>query len=484
MDPLKLCVFLFFLSKIKACTEIRDSQMVTFKTNRLVLSTEGETLIPIVIDLVEYYTICGQKYRSDVLPGMFRSLNDRSPKSVHLPRTKRIVPLIAAAAVGLGAAAWMAYEYSEINGQIDELREEEARSFNYLRTLTVKEHRESFENFLVVRREMSSLSEKARQTACNVEKNITMFIFEHKFMQEFDDIITSLHTERFTTKIIPPGQLYELIRKVPQLHDTIYQKLPYLLYYTGRVSFNLNEVNGDILRGVLVVPLIKRSESVSMHVAVRKINNELKMFKPVFVADSSQLSVEGCHRELDHYFCTDTDLQEIRMTELTATPLYNDGVVLLNRGQKATIRNLKRNSTIRTITGPAVCSHEDTASVIVNDQMVYTQASEFHIRQETIDFSIDLYPLKLEFENKAIETLETRLTVSEQKATLLHSTHFVVAMMFAFVLVFSGAFIIHKLKRHAKTVKNMQEKDIPLQDIIIIEDPATGNGRARHIRRA
>lgn len=83
---------------------------------------------------------------------MFKSLNERHVRG---RRNKRVVPLIAAAAIGLGAAAWMAYEYSTINGRIDELREEEARLFRYLRTLTFNVQRDSFENFLVVGRDMT-----------------------------------------------------------------------------------------------------------------------------------------------------------------------------------------------------------------------------------------------------------------------------------------------------------------------------------------
>lgn len=94
---------------------------------------------------------------------------------------------------------------------------------------------------MAIRGQFQHTSQGVREQTCITAANVTKMIIEKKFYDEFDDLINSLKDERVTSKIFPPPQLYKLVAHSPELHDTIYVKSPYLIYHTGRFSFNLHE---------------------------------------------------------------------------------------------------------------------------------------------------------------------------------------------------------------------------------------------------
>ncbi|CAH0386548.1 unnamed protein product [Bemisia tabaci] len=390
--PLLLYV-LFQSEPVEPCTEIRDSSMMTYKTNRQAYIVETEIVVPLVLDLVQEYVICGKRYKSNTLATLFK--NATEPRS----RSKRLAPLIPIAmAVGAGlvTAAWAGYSYASINGKIDELREGLKQETNYLKQVFAEDQEKNAQAFLAVRREFAQLAAVSRETTCNVQTNFSMLVYEHYFYQEFDDIISSLRNERLTSSIIPPNQMLALVRSLPILQDTIYVESPYMLYFTGKITFNLAEMSGDILRGVLILPIIKNRRNIHFTVATREINSRLTVFKPVYITDPGQKSVDQCHHELDTYFCSEADLQPIQMTRLDAPILYADGMVLLNTGTRAEIKDKKNNDTLKTVIGPAICTTEETSTVIYGNRVLYTKTSAFHVKHETVEFDVDPFPITLE----------------------------------------------------------------------------------------
>ncbi|CAH0395359.1 unnamed protein product [Bemisia tabaci] len=137
------------------CNELSDAKLVTFKTNRQVLSLEGETLIPVVIDLVQYIRICGVRERNDALAGMFLSVNEKETNNTGatLSGQKRLIPLAIAVGAGIGTAAWMGYKCLMLNDKIDELRMEANRQANYLKGAIITTANNQELQFVAIRSE-------------------------------------------------------------------------------------------------------------------------------------------------------------------------------------------------------------------------------------------------------------------------------------------------------------------------------------------
>ncbi|CAH0385231.1 unnamed protein product [Bemisia tabaci] len=187
-------------------------------------------------------------------------------------------------------------------------------------------------------------------------------IIESKFYDEFDDLINSLKDERVTSKTFPPAQLYKLVAQSPELHDTIYDKSPYLIYHTGRFSFNLHEVEagGDIVRGALQLPLIRSTQDNAMNIMVKKMDTIFKVVNPIFVTAHTQQSVENCRREHNTYYCAESDLIPAKMRPLNSDVYSHEGMVILNDKQQANIKNKRKNDSLQLIVGPAICTKEST----------------------------------------------------------------------------------------------------------------------------
>ncbi|CAH0386906.1 unnamed protein product [Bemisia tabaci] len=104
---------------------------------------------------------------------------------------------------------------------------------------------------------------------------------DNAMLKEYDDILIALRNERLSAKIIAPVQLNQLIKQSTILYDTLYVQSPYLMYIMAKMSFNLQEASADnasILRGALIIPLIKRQKRVIVSVTTKEENGSLKVF--------------------------------------------------------------------------------------------------------------------------------------------------------------------------------------------------------------
>ncbi|XP_072157336.1 uncharacterized protein [Bemisia tabaci] len=453
------------------CNELSDSKLVTFKTNRQVLSLEGETLIPVVIDLVQYINICGVIERNDALAGMFLSVNEKETNvtGATLSRQKRLIPLAIAVGAGIGTAAWMGYKYIMLNDKIDQLRMEASRQGNYLKKAIITTATNQELQFVAIRRELTHLSIAAKQANCESQRNITKIVFRHWVMNEFDALIESLRSEKLTSTIIPLTQLRELIKNTPELTNTVYQKTPYLLYSTGRIAFNMEEVTRDYLRGVLIVPIIPRRQRVELH-AIAKNNAEgkLTLFSPIYVTEGNNLSVTSCRRDIDTYFCTDAQLQSPVMHELTADYLYEDGIFVLNTDQTAVIKTHRHGATSE-IKGPAICSYLDTPMVIYKNRLLYTQSSAFHIHQETINLNITPYKVTLKYQRNEIGELEGKLVSTKDLMLTHHVTQFLATIVLNALLTIAIIIISFKLRRNAALLRQIRKEENPLSEVLVMK---------------
>ncbi|CAH0380830.1 unnamed protein product [Bemisia tabaci] len=232
---------------IEACTEIRKSQVITYKTNQQVLIDAGAVQVPIIIDLVQMYKICNNIITSDTLAGMFKSMNAQTKKQTDLflgtsQRQKRIAPLVALRAVtGVSAAhlLWEKYSYNKINDKIDSLYTDINGKTSYLKKIMIADEENNRQDFIAVRRQLRQLSARATETACNMEKNLTYFIMENHLLDEFDDLIASLRTSRFTSKMIPPAQLLSLLEALPKCLSICNFNLKFSWRMHAQVSLSL-----------------------------------------------------------------------------------------------------------------------------------------------------------------------------------------------------------------------------------------------------
>lgn len=246
-----------------------------------------------------------------------------------------------------------------------------------------------------------------------------------------------------------------------------------MLYFTGKITFNLAEMSGDILRGVLILPIIKNRRNIHFTVAIREINSQLTVFKPVYITHPGQKSVDQCHRELDTYFCSEADLQPIQMTRLDAPILYADGMVLLNAGTRAEIKDKKNNDTLKTVRGPAICTTEETSTVIYGDRVLYTKTSAFHVKHETVEFDVDPFPITLEL--PAYTPLRfDRETAIEPTSFRWQGSYIVILGIAVIVILF---FLYRCIEARKVAVEKVQSQ--PLQEILVLtQDSRPGKEEA------
>lgn len=102
--------------------------------------------------------------------------------------------------------------------------------------------------------------------------------------REFDDIIDSLHTQKVTTSIVPFDQISLFIKKSHGLKDTLYSRYPYLVYRHGKAQFDVSRTYNGFLRGVIILPIIRKHENALLNFMVKDIDNSIKIFGPVYTA--------------------------------------------------------------------------------------------------------------------------------------------------------------------------------------------------------
>lgn len=438
-----------------------EDGMHTFKTNKIALIEEGEVVIPIALDLQEKYVVCGKILTDVTLSNLFTLHKDFSNHKPHDPfladkltdiynveakpsirhgqgswltnsvdydsvgrpkiitidrksrsenekrkkRKKRFLPLLALG-VGVVSLAWQGYSYFDTAGEIDTLRNEMRSQLGYVAQLVANSERENMRNFIAIRRAITDSATANSAHLCNVTESTYAIINEHYFSQEFDDIIQSMHSQRLTTKIIPASQLADVILKSPALAGTIYYEKPFLLYYNGKIQFDLSETGRSILRGVLIVPIIKRFEAVSLSLYTRNVQEGVRtIFGPEYILNGTQLSVGNCKREINIYTCKRSDLNKPIYVELNEPYLIDDGLIIVNANVSASVR-LKGASVAKTNVGPFICVGSDVDMVVVNNYQLFTSGTEFYIHQPFVPEVNISRDFDIRLENSSIIAIE------------------------------------------------------------------------------
>lgn len=484
-------LFMLLMGKIaslRSCEEIRETKMLTYSTPKQALFSEGSFLQPCIIDLIETYSICGVRYKSDTLAALFRTANEKESQGnteikLALSKSKRAAPLVIAGGVAIASSIWAGISYSRVNGRIDELRQQERHDTAYTRKIMLElDHRQHLE-FVAIRREFNHVTKNTRDQICKATENLTRTIIESKFEDEFDDLMNSLKTHAVTAKILPPPILYNLVATLPQLHDTIYVKSPYLIYHTGKFSFNLQEVGagGDILRGVLELPLIKTVQDIEMKILIKNVGNELLVFNPVYVTAHTMLSVEKCKNEINTYYCTDSDLVPVKMTPLKSSSHYKDGLVILNDKEVGSVKIKTKGNALQTITGPAICTSEDTSSVIINNKVIFTSSYAFHFKLKQIVWDVEKLPITLETSS---QDSELGIGLSHPKESIyntLHGLHVFSTIILAVVIIVFTWRAIIKFRKHSAILKTNKENK--LQEIIVLTEASAGSEKVRTLQK-
>lgn len=422
------------------CNTLATQGVSEYKTSRIAMMEEGEVVIPIVLDLIEYYSVCGKQYESLTLAEMFKdnahTINTKasslSNRSHHIQ--KRFAPLILAG-VGLAAAAWGLYKMSDTEEAMRNLRRDMHAESSYLASIMLNASNENSQNFIAVRRKLQDMQKLNHNLLCLTTVNMTSLMLHFHQLQEFDDIVESLHSQRLTTKIIPPSQMHDLIAKLPILSGTIYDAKPYLLYHTTKLQFNLAEAGEMFLRGTLIIPIIRKTEDVNLRLMRSVDNGALSLFGPEYVTSTTSYSMRKCKFDVDIYICKHTDLSSMEFHQMLNPFWSQDGLIIINTGINATIAK-KAGALDYHLIGPAVCIGNDVEKVSINGYNFYTQASALHVQQEDIDFSVISDTATLIFKNSSMEAISKY--IQEQNAQVWYYDHL---MHFSWTLILTVLFV-------------------------------------------
>ena len=210
----------------------------------------------------------------------------------------------------------------------------------------------------------------------------------------------------------------------------------------------------------------------------------MTIFEPIYLSGISLLSVESCRRELDTYYCTDAKLKKPEMFALEHNYYHNNGIIVLNSNQDATTKDIAKYYTSRKIRGPAVCTSNESSSVIIDNQIFYLHMSEFHIKQEILNFDVPPYPVTLIFATKSPQELESQMALSGSSNEVLHASHFAMTLILMTIIISTTIIVFCYLKKHHGVFTSLKNEGFPLQEILVIEDTKTGQGRTRTVRRA
>ncbi|CAH0387196.1 unnamed protein product [Bemisia tabaci] len=394
------------------------------------LGTPTTIILPFII------TVCNITYQSTLLAGLFRTAGTRIEEDPNLKglkiRSKRGFPLLALGAIAAGnsittaaTVAWSKLKFNDVNGKIEELRDKMGKKTEYLERVIIQNDQKQIQSFTAILRELRHVTGLMTQNMCKLENATRLLFLETQMLMEYDEILNALKYKTLSAKIIPPTQISELIKKTPALHNSLYTQAPFLMYLTAEISFDLEEIkqsDGSILRGIINVPLLIRQEHVSVEVITKKEGEKLRIFKPVYVAQGSKLSVEKCKENPDFYLCSEADMTTIKPKELTTSIHYDNGLVILNDGQEASVTQTALGPKV-TIHGPAVCSQDDAHTIIHDNRLVFTHSTLFHVKHKSTELHLAPYDINFKIDENENKKLQEQINWIESQTSLKHTSH-------------------------------------------------------------
>lgn len=449
------------------CNNVRIEGLIQYETNKLVLVEEGEVVIPIVLDLHERISVCNQMVTISVLDDLLRS----HISHIQPARKVRHKRFIGALLLGIGAAAtaWNMYDNGVLHREINRLRNEFNNQTGYVARLMDEAQSENANNFIAIRRNINDYVTAIRADICGTSlKQVEMFL-QHYQMFEFDDIISSIHSRVLTSKIIPPDQLSSLVSMVPILKQSIYDTMPYLLYYCSKIQFDLRSVSNGLLKGTLHIPLIHKYERVHIHYISKLLGSDLRIFGPTLVTSESNLDVSSCEDDADIIICKFHEMKSPKYDIIMEDYSTISGLVAVNSGIPAMLRLHGNTIDIRAM-GPFICSYNDTVSVRINDYCIYNHASVGYIAHPSISLSNMSYNYTLNLKNFAITDIKNFEQILDHHVfsgnTLSGNTFFGIML---FLLIVMSIFLYYYIRHRCNLCKLKAASIVPLERVEVLK---------------
>ncbi|CAH0767801.1 unnamed protein product [Bemisia tabaci] len=476
-----------------ACTTIKNSTVISFNSTKQALFKNGVVTIPLVIDLIYPYKVCNEVYHSSVLAGMFRSAGTPPPSRNYeaKSRQKRALPLLITGAVAtsssvatLATMLWAKLKYAELNGEIEKLRQDLGRRTSYLEKLTVENKEANIKNYIAIRRDLKQITTLMSENLCKLENYTRIILLESQMLNEFDEIMAALRTKTLSAKLLPPSQLHAFIENSPPLHNTLYTQAPYLLYLLAEVSFDLEEIkmsDGSILRGVITVPLIVRNEKVTTEIAAKRYDDTIKVFRPVQVAQESLRSVEHCDEQPDFFVCTEADLTDVLFKEVTDKMIFDKGIVVVTQNNTAMV-NKEENGAKTQILGPAICSQENAHSVTFENKLIFTHSNMFHVKHIEYELHQVPYDVTLQLNDDELKELKEKLETLADNSEPQKLAHYTVTIILAITTTLALAYICKKQRSQTRVVKQLEQRGLELNEILVVQEGNEGSRRGRLVR--
>lgn len=249
--------------------------------------------------------------------------------------SKRFIGLLAGAGLlsGISSLIWSSITYATTQSEMNTLREEMRSRLGYVEKVILEDRATNMANFIAIRREVETLGHSINKNLCDTTRNMIGLISHYHFMPEFDDMFASLHHGALTSKIVPEKQIIGLVQHMDELQGTLYRQYPFLLYSLSRVQFSMMETDGGFLRGVLTIPIIKRSERVFTHFYLK----HGLFYSPMLMTEHSNRGVHKCLDDMQLYLCKEQDLHAPATIQVRGPYMYLDGLIIINSNTPASV---------------------------------------------------------------------------------------------------------------------------------------------------
>lgn len=498
--------------------------MHSYETSRLMMLEEGEVVIPILLDLTIQSKVCDMSSTLTYLSDMFEgnhAVRPSQPQSMKVPAfgtretttvanksettkrsvrsttTKRVKPysliqsiidarvrervdkvnkrpkrFVATLALGISlvSAIWGGISQASVNKGLSQLRDRVKDDNTRIYRAIVEGHKNNQANFIAISKALKAFN----HTQCKRDTFLNDLILKHYAMQEFDDIISSINTQRLTTHIIPNDYLNELVSQIPELAHTVYQQMPYMLYYASKILFDLSSFSNSALKGVLIIPIIRKYETVEMHYMTRVVDDTIKAYGPEYVTKNSKRSISSCDSFVEIAICKPHQLKDPVYPIIEEPFKANDGLVFVNVGILANIASAGSNLDTQVL-GPVICSRNDTSSVSVNGYVLYTHSATAVILQpstvlESVDFRYEVMD-----ENYALMQFKDHMEKMDKEQWYM-GRFALLTIVVVLLLLLLGLFIWHvygKIKGYVQNTRtNINEVRKNSRRMKELHDPA------------
>lgn len=357
---------------------LSDDSVYNFNLNKRVFTANGDVTVPIVIDLSVVYSVCNKTVINDELSHMFMS----EYSDIRRRNRRFLATILLGASVAMNV--WQGVSYSGIENEVRNTVNTMKDGLISMQKIIMRNVNANIRSFILIKKEMRQLRSDLEDNVCRSTMNLLNLIVDNRINEEFNAIIQSLKDERLGSTILPLKQVHQLVDAIYELRNTVYTRYPYLVYQYGKIQMDVSEVRGNILRGVLILPIIHSMDDVLLRV-VHHVNDDRQaiIFDPLYVSEKSGKDLRNCISSIEFYLCSNSDYVDPVYKEMKDEMVIKDGIIILNSGVELTAYSSDEGETV--LKGPYVGTQNSFRKVIYKGKIIHVSASAFVISRYLTD---------------------------------------------------------------------------------------------------